>query len=603
MKKAAAKPVKRTAPTSSTDASSTSNEPQVPEEDPVKRGEELREKVAKDGEELRDAFWLNLKKAAEEPAKLVSEEEKKKMPRGIALKSEEETKTTIEKVISLMKEEKLAEAESELAAVLPIAALSEELLGELYQLRGKIRFQQKRYFEAVRDLSFAKHLFFTAQGETLFYRMRCYIELDLPIYATIDYDAMVADFPDYPELKSWKSKVSGPLPHDLQKLTSKFSPGRPFVLPLNVSHIDLVKVVIVLALQHNFGYEQLGEFLYAVKTTGYHALSTPAKFGLFLRDVFAANDMEDVSEVFTHFIPEHTIPIECSINEVVDAVNVMGEHCHLVHRIGFAMCFSLAWTPTSMWNLHATLFKDHLSARFDYQRALWHDYHMDMLERIERGDDDISYVCNGGIGEIPPPHSRIDYLYVTDHAASDYIRLHAEATALKDEEVLAELREHVPLNTFHVTLAPMIFAAARDAMPKSVRFMLARGAEINIMDAAEETPLDAAMVALEFRMEMLHDHGYIVPIEDFAEVQEILKNAGARQGHGGGADDARSAFERMFGGGHAGEDDDEEGGFEGVPSDFEDYLQAHGAGDDYDDDEEDGEDYPDLEEDEEEDEE
>lgn len=549
---------------------------QIPAEDPVLRGEELREKAHKDGADLRDAFWLNLAKAASEPAQLVSEEEKKKLPRGIALLTEEETKASIEKAKSLFLAAKYTEAAEEIDSSLAHAALDEELLGELYHLRGKVHFHQKMYFDAVHDLSFAKHCFFTAEGETLFYRMRAYLELDLPLYATIDYSSLVSDYSDYPDLKSFKTKVSSPIPHDLKKLTSKFSPGRPFLLPTNTPLVDLVKVTIVLALQHNFGYEELGGFLYLIKTTGYDALSTPAKFGQYLRDVFSANDMEDISEVFTHYIPEHTVPLECNINEVIDAIETMGRGCHLIHRIGLAMCFSLAWTPTSMWNLHATLFKNHLASRFDYQRALWHDYHTEILERIQRGDDDLSYTANGGIGEIPPPHARIDYLYVTDHAASDYIRLHAEATALKATEVLEELREHVPLNTFHVTLAPMIFAAARDAMPKSIKFMIERGTEINIVDAAEETPLDASRIALEFRVEMLHDHGYIVPIEAFVEVEEILKEHGARSMAGDGP--AQSAFEQMFGGGghshgddDADEDDLEEDEEDGEYEDYEDY--------------------------------
>lgn len=555
VKKAAAKPAKRSAPASSTSTSSSALESQIPAEDPVKRGEELREKAHKDGTELRDAFWLNLAKAAEEPAQLVSDEKKKTLPRGIALLTEDETKASIAKAKSLFQDAKYAEVAEEIDSSLANAALDEELLGELYQIRGKARFHQKLFFEAVHDLSFAKHCFFTAEGETLFYRMRAYLELDLPLYATIDYSSLASDYSDYPDLKSFKTKVSSPIPHDLKKLTSKFTPGRPFMLPTNTSLVELVKVTIVLALQHNFGYEELGGFLYLIKSTGYDALSTPAKFGLYLRNVFSANDMEDISEVFTHFIPEHTVPLECTINEVMDAIESMGQGCHLIHRIGLAMCFSLAWTPTSMWNLHATLFKDHIAARFDYQRALWHDYHMEILERIQRGDDDLSYTCNGGIGEIPPPHARIDYLYVTDHAASDYIRLHAEATALKATEVLDELREHVPLNTFHVTLAPMIFAAARDAMPKSIKFMIEHGAEINIMDAAEETPLDAARVALEFRIEMLHDHGYIVPIEEFTEVDAILKGHGGKSTSGDGS--AQSAFEQMFGGAGRSQGDDD----------------------------------------------
>lgn len=543
---------KKTGSSGSSSESSTASAPAVHQEDPSKRAEELQKKAREDGEKLRDEFWQNLRKATEDPRKILSDDEKKLLPNGDKLKSIEETKSGLEKAKTLFAESKYAEAVQELTALIESAALDEEMIGMMYQLRGKASYHLKKYFEAIRDLSFAKAMFVEENGETLFFRMRCYLDLHLPNYATLDYDKIVEEYPEYPNIKTFKSKVSSPMPHDFQKLVAKLGSGKS--LPLGTSELDLAKVTIVIALAEEFGFEELGKFLFMMKTVGYTALATPLGFGAYLRDVFSATEMEDISEVFTHFIPEHTVPMECTINEVVDAVNAMGQGCHLVHRIGYAMCFSLAWTPTSMWNLHATLFYTHIKAKFDLQRALWQEYYLEATERIMRGDDDLGYFCNGGIGEIPPPHARIDYLYVTDHGASDFVRLHAVATAHKNEEVVRELEQHVPLNTFHVTLAPMIFAAARDAMPDSVRFMIARGAEIDILDAAEETPLDAAQVAMEFRMEMLHDQGVVVPIQEFLKVQEILTEAGAKHSHSHGG--AREAFEHMFG--HAGGSDGEE---------------------------------------------
>jgi len=553
-KKASAKVPKSTGSATSSSVSSTSSASSIPQEDPVKRAETLRNKAREDGEKLRDEFWQNLRKASAEPRKTLTEEEKKRMPNGETLKSVEESKASLEKAKALFAESKYAEAVTELAETIGTAALDEELLGQMYHLRGKASYHLKNYFESIRDLSLAKSLFVEEKGETLFFRMRCYLDLHLPNYATLDYDKIVEEYPEYPNIKTFKSKVSGPIPHDFQKQLQKLGSGKH--LPLGTSELDLVKLTIVIALVQEFGFEELGKFLFMMKSVGYHALAAPFGFGTYLRDVFSATDIEDISEVFTHFIPEHTTPMEATIYEVMDAVHAMGEGCHLIHRIGYAMCFSLAWTPTSMWNLHSTLFFSHIKAKFDLHRVLWQEYFLEAEERLARGDDDVGYFCNGGIGEIPPPHARIDYLYVTDHGASDYVRLHAVATAHKNEEVIQELQLHVPLNTFHVTLAPMIFAAARDAMPHSVRFMIQRGAEVNIMDAAEETPLDAAHVAMEFRLEMLHDNDSIVPVEEFQKVQEILTEAGAKhsQSHHGGA---RTAFEHMFGGGDHEDDEDE----------------------------------------------
>jgi tetratricopeptide (TPR) repeat protein len=556
----ARKPSARTTPKTSTTSSSSIAPPDPvstdPVEDPLKRAETLREKAMKDGELLKESFWANLSVASSEiEHKILSEEEKKKLPVGISLSTAEENLLLLEKAKNLFSDEKFDEAEKILTSCLINATLDEEILGQLYHLRGKIHYQLKKYMTAIRDLTMAKNMFVDANGDNLFFRMRSYIDLLLPNYATLDYDALVETFPEYPNIKSYKSKVSGPMPHDFQKLIQKLLTNGS--LPITTSLQDLVKVTIVIALSKDFDFEELGKFLFMIKTTGYKSISTPQLFGAYLRDVFAATDMEDISEVFTHFIPEHTIPMECNIHEVIDAIQVMGEGCHLIHKIGFAMCFSLAWTPSSMWNLHSTLFYDHLHAKFELQRALWHTYHQDAIERMQRGDDDVGYTCNGGIGELPPPHVRIDYLYATDHGASDYVRLHAVATAHKSEAVLLELAKHVPLNTFHVTLAPMIFAAARDAMPHSVKFMIERGAEINIMDAAEETPLDAARVALEFRMEMLEDHGQIVPVEEFGQVIIALREAGgASNPHA--HEDAQHAFESMFGGGHGGTGDEDE---------------------------------------------
>lgn len=573
-KKASGKPGKKTTAASAEETVNQDTSSQNTEQNDEQMAQELRNKALQDGDEVRDLFWANLAKASEEPSGTISDEDKAKLPKGIELKSAEETKSSAAKAMALLEEKKYVEAAAEVDLAVKNAALDEELLGELYFIRGRARLEQKQYFDAVRDLSFAKNLLYMSNGATLFYRMRAYIELGLPLYSTLDYDALAAEYQDYPELKSFKSKASGPLPHDLQKLVQKFMTSNGMPPSLKASYIDLVKATIVLALQQNFGYEELGSFLYAMKKADHAALNTPAKFGRYLRDVFAANDMEDISEVFTHFIPEHEVPIECNINEVMVAINIMGEGCHLIHQIGFAMCWSLAWTPSSMWNLQCTLFKDHIKARFALQRALWHDYHATMVERISRDDDDVSYTCNGGIGEIPPPHARVDYLYVSDSGASDYIRLHAEATAKGATEVIEELKQHVPLNAFHVTMAPMIFAAARDAMPKSVEFMIKVGAEVNIMDAAEETPLDAARVALEFRMDMLHDHGYIVPIEEFQEVERILKESGAKAAS---RDRAQSAFEKMFSGGGDDEDyeeDGEEGANEEDQAAFEEHLAS-----------------------------
>jgi hypothetical protein len=221
-----------------------------------------------------------------------------------------------------------------------------------------------------------------------------------------------------------------------------------------------------------------------------------------------------------------------------------------------------------MWNLHATLFPEQVESRFPLQRALWKEYFDIEMDRIKVGDSDVSYTCNGGIGELPPPHLRVDYLYATDHGASDYVRLHATATAHERTEVLEELARHVPLNTFHVTLAPMIFATARDAMPLSTKFIIERGADVHIMDAAEETPIDAAKIALEFRTDMLHDFGQIVPAEDFASVIQILRDVGAKESEEGESE-ARAAFDQMFG--HAGSDE-EEFGMEGE-EDEEEYEE------------------------------
>lgn len=558
----------------------------VSEEELAKRAKEVQEKAWNDGERLRTLFWQNLASASSEPAKLVPDEEKKLLANGLKLSTVDETTTQLKKAKELFAEKKFDEAETLLTQSISLAALDETLLGELYQIRGKIHYEKKNYMLAIRDLSMAKNLFFEAEGETIFYRMRCYIDLGLPNYATLDYDHVAEHNPDFPTLKTFKSKVTGPLPHDFQKLMKLLESGKK--LPLNTSLVDLVKITIVIALVQDFGFEELGKFIFMMKMSGYSALLTPASFGAYLRDVFAATDMEDISEVFTHYIPEHEIPVECNIHEVVDAVQVMGEGCHLIHKIGFAMCFSLAWTPTSMWNLHATLFFDHIQAKFALQRALWQEYFADEMERISRQDDDVSYFANGGIGEIPPPHARIDYLYATDHGASDYVRLHAVATAhlrtpastpADDTEtrnlpqlVVTELQKHVPLNTFHVTLAPMIFAAARDAMPHAIEFMIQRGAEVNIMDAAEETPLDAARISLEFRIDMLHDHGQMVPVDEFQLVEKILKEAGTKSTANEKSDGFRQFMREAF------EDDDEDG-----PS-------FHFGGDDEEDEEEDIED-------------
>lgn len=504
---------------------------------------------------MRASFWANLKEASGQVGvEKVDEEKRKLLAQGQILKTKEETTETLRQAREMDTACKWNDCAALLTAAIPLAYLDDTLLGELYYIRGKMLYLSRRYWDAIRDLSMAKSLFNDGTGDCLFYRMRCYIDLGLTIYATVDYDHLVEQYPEYPSIKTYKSKATGPVGYDLKKSVEKIASGRP--LPLNTKLEELVKITIAIALMQDFGFEELGQFIYMVKMSGYEVLANPKNFGCYLRDVFGATEMDDISEVFTHFLPEHEIPPECNIDEVIDAVEQMGAGCHLVHQIGFAMCFSLAWTTNGIWNLVSTLFSQHLLAKLPLQRALWHEYFQVEVDRMGTQDDDVSYTCNGGIGEIPPPTHRLDYLYVNDFGGSDYVRLHAVATAHKATAVLAELEKHAPLNVFHTTLAPMIFSLARDAMPESVKFVIERGADVNIVDAAEESPLDAAKVALEFRMDMLHDHGFIVPVEDYNKVVEVLKEAGAESHEDNGANAAREAFSSMFGGG---DEDDEEG--------------------------------------------
>lgn len=525
------------------------------EEDPselMRNSEDQKIKIKKIGQKLKNDFYQILNEEASRVIQNQNPNESQNqnpdeikienLARGLKLINIEEAKFKFKEAQGLFSQLKFEQVETLLTSLIKYAPLDEEFFSSLCILRAKTRLELQNFVGAVRDSSWAIETY-DPLGEALEVRIEVYNKMQLPMYADYDIETMKRDYSENLNLEKVKSYFGKSIPSLLSTLINKIESG--LGLPLDLSLEDIAKSTIACALLNKWGFEELSSWILRLQKREMIALKSVEQFGLFLKYIFSATNIDDMSEVFSHILPEQEIPLESQIEKVIQYINIISDDAHLIHRIGYSLCFSLAWTPFSFWNLQATLFAEHIGSRFEYYKRLWKEYYDVETDRVSFGDSDVSYSVNEGIGQLPPNTSSFDYYYYLDHGITEFIRLHAVAYCHKSMDVIKELENHFPCNTFYTAFSPIIFCVARDAMPISLKFILQRGSEINFIDATGESVLDASIIAMRHRQDILSKTDIPIPVEEYNQVIEIIQEFGGKSRENSN-EEAQHAFETMF---------------------------------------------------------